>query len=419
MGVFSLMHLAFARSVLVASVLLLLGACSTSDETFKVGVLHSLSGTMADSEKPVAMATLMAIEEINASGGLLGKQIEPMLFDGQSNDLHFLRLAKKLLLEDDVNTVFGCWTSSCRKTLKPLFEQNDGLLVYPVQFEGIESSKNILYTGATASQQVMPALAWGLLNIGSRVMLVGSDYVFPRVANSIAKHQAGMLGGEIVDELYYILGDDVLRNLRQRVSDAKPDFILSTLNGSSNGEFFRILESLDDPIPVISTSISEEELDLGSLTLPVYVANSYFEQLSRVENRDFVARFREYVGDDVTVSAAVEAAYTGVFLWAHAVQQAHSFHTGDIISALPSLSIQGPSDKLVVALESHHVWRKFYLAKLDGVNGFNVIYTELDFLPPNPYPVFLSVRKWESFLNDLYTLWGDQWHAPLLVTGEG
>lgn len=419
MGVFSLMRIAFARSVLLASVLLFLGACNPAEETFKVGVLHSLSGTMADSEKPVAMATLMAIEEINADGGLLGKQIEPMLFDGQSNDLHFLRLAKRLLLEDDVNTVFGCWTSSCRKTLKPLFEQNDALLVYPVQFEGVESSRNILYTGATASQQVMPALAWGLRNIGPRVMLIGSDYVFPRVANSIAKHQAGMLSGEIVDELYYLMGDDVLRNLRQRVSDAKPDFIFSTLNGSSNSEFFRIMEWLDDPIPVIATSISEEELDVGNITMPVYVANSYFEHLNRVENRDFVARFHAYAGDDVAVSAAVEAAYAGVFLWAHAVEQAHSFHTGDIVDALPSLAIDGPSDKLVVALDSHHVWRKFYLAKLDGLNGFNVIYTELDFLPPNPYPVFLSVRKWESFLNDLYMQWGEQWQAPLLVTGEG
>lgn len=418
MGLFSFMGLAFTRVILVASALLLLGACNSSDDNFKVGVLHSLSGTMAESEKPVAMATLMAIEEINASGGLLGKQIEPMLFDGQSNDLHFLRLAKRLLLEDDVNTVFGCWTSSCRKTLKPLFEQNNGLLVYPVQFEGVENSRNILYTGATASQQVMPALAWGLRNIGPRVMLIGSDYVFPRVANSIAKYQAGMLDGEVVDELYYLMGDDVLLNLRQRVSDAKPDFIFSTLNGSSNSEFFRLLERLDDHVPVIATSISEEELDVGSITLPVYVANSYFEQLARVENRDFVARFHAYAGDDVVVSAAVEAAYAGVLLWAHAVEQAHSFNTLDIINALPSLAIDGPSDKLLVALDSHHVWRKFYLAKLDVANGFNIIHTEFDYLPPNPFPVFLSVRKWEGFLNDLYTQWGEQWQAPRLVAGE-
>ncbi len=418
MGGFSFKHRPFVRRLFFASVLLMLFACNTSDETIKVGVLHSLSGTMAPSEQPVAMATMMAIEEINASGGLLGKQIEPMLFDGQSNDEHFLRLAKRLLIDEGVDVVFGCWTSSCRKTLKPLFEQRDNLLVYPVQFEGVESSDNILYTGATASQQVMPALAWGLRNIGPRVMLVGSDYVFPHVANSIVKHQAGMLGGEIVDELYYILGDDVLRNLRQRVNDAKPDFILSTLNGSSNRQFFQLMSLEENPTPVIATSISEEDLDVGNIELPVYVANSYFEQFSRVDNRDFVARFHAYAGEDKRVSAAVEAAYSGVYLWAQAVEQAHSFHAGDVVGTLPAHSINGPADKLVVALDSNHVWRKFYLAKLDGNQALNVIYTAVDYLPPTPYPVFFSRRKWENYLNDLYVQWGEQWYAPILVTGD-
>jgi urea transport system substrate-binding protein len=403
------------RFTLLVVVLTLMSACDASHSTIKVGVLHSLTGTMADSEKPVAMATLMAIEEINRSGGLLGKQIEPLLYDGQSDDQQFFRLAKNLIQNDNVQTVFGCWTSSCRKTLKPLFEQNDTLLVYPVQFEGVEDSPNILYTGSTAAQQVMPALSWGLKNIGPKVMLVGSDYVFPRVANVIAKNQIRMLGGDVVDELYFLLGDERLQGFIDRMKAVKPDFIFSTLNGSSNREFFRLLSNAGVEISVIATSISESELEANAINFPVYVANSYFQSLANVENREFKERFKAYSGEDSVVSAAVEAAYAGVYLWAQAVRLQHSIQANDIINNLSSLSVAGPADRLVVAIDSNHVWRKFYLAKLEKSEGFKVIYTDSEYVPPNPYPVFLSKRRWHVFLEDLYLQWGEKWQASATV----
>ncbi|MEY3018946.1 MAG: hypothetical protein RL336_2081, partial [Pseudomonadota bacterium] len=204
-------------SVLVVSLVLSLMGCADQVSPIKVGVLHSLSGTMADSERPVAMATQMAIEEINAKGGVLGRPIEPMLFDGQSSDTQFYRLAETLLVNEGVTTVFGCWTSSCRKTVAPLFEQYGALLVYPVQFEGLENSPNILYTGSSASQQILPSVAWGMANLGKRVMLVGSDYIYPRVANSLAKYQVQMLQGEVVDEVYFNLGDNALSGLGESI----------------------------------------------------------------------------------------------------------------------------------------------------------------------------------------------------------
>ncbi|HSG59917.1 MAG TPA: transporter substrate-binding protein [Pseudomonadales bacterium] len=404
-----------ARLGIVLSVLLLIAACDPTNSTIKVGVLHSLTGTMAESEKPVAMATMMAIDEINRDGGLLGRQIEPILYDGQSDDKQFFRLAKTLIQEDNASTVFGCWTSSCRKTIKPLFEGSGRLLVYPVQFEGVEASPNILYTGSTAAQQVMPALAWGLKNIGPRVMLVGSDYVFPRIANVIASNQVTMLGGEVVDEVYFLLGDERLQGLLARVQAAKPDFIFSTLNGSSNREFYRLLASSNEQTAVIATSISESDLNIRHINFPVYVANSYFQSLPRVENRDFITRFKAFAGENMIVSAAVEAAYTGVYLWAHAVRLSNSFHTNDVIHNLTSLSVDGPADRLVVAIDTNHVWRKFYLAKLDNLAGFSVIYTDLEYIPPTPYPVFFSKRKWHQYLDDLYIQWGEKWQAVAMV----
>src|SRR6056300_1029020 len=180
--------------------LIFLTACSFENSTVQVGIVHSLTGTMAVSEEPVARATLMAIEEINSRGGVLGKQIEPLLYDGGSDDEQFFQITKKLLLESNVDTVFGCWTSSCRKTIKPLFEQYDKLLVYPVQYEGLERSSNILYTGATIAQQVFPALSWGLKTFGSRVLFIGSDYIYPHAANQQARLYINLLGGQVIDE---------------------------------------------------------------------------------------------------------------------------------------------------------------------------------------------------------------------------
>lgn len=386
--------------------------CQGNVETVNVGVMHSLSGTMADSERPVAMATLMAIEEINQAGGVLGYQIEPLLYDTQSDDQHAFRLAKKLLVDDQVNTVFGCWTSSCRKTIKPLFEQHDALLVYPVQFEGLEDSPNILYTGASASQQILPAISWGMSKLGHRVMFVGSDYIYPRVANRLARFKVEVGNGRVVDEVYFSLGDNDLQGLREKILDASPDFIFSTLNGSTNEAFFRVLETLPQAVAVVATSISEAEIHQQQTDIPLYVGHSYFEHLPGSVNQAFVKRFHAYAGENVVVSAAVVSAYTGVYLWAHAIEQSRSFHVGDVVSNLPSLSVAGVTDNVIVAIDSHYVWQRFYVAKFERDMGFNVIYTEQDLLPPNPYPPFLSKQRWESFLYSTYMEWGEQWQAP-------
>ena len=235
----------------------------SSGETVKVGILHSLSGTMAISEQTVINSELMAIDEINAAGGVLGKQIEPIVEDGASDWPTFAEKAEKLLTVDEVAAVFGGWTSACRKAMLPVFEGNNGLLFYPVQYEGLEASPNIFYTGATTNQQIIPALDYLKEQGITKVFLVGSDYVFPRTANKIIKAYAAENGMEIVGEEYMPLGDTNVSTIVSKIFDAQPDVVFNTLNGDSNVAFFKELAAkgnTPDQIQTISVSIAEEEV---------------------------------------------------------------------------------------------------------------------------------------------------------------
>ncbi len=392
----------------------MLSACSSEKPVYNVGILHSLTGTMAVSESPVVLATQMAIEEINAQGGLLGRQIQPIIYDGQSDENVFYRFANKLIREQNVSVVFGCWTSACRKTVKPLFETNNSLLVYPVHFEGLEQSKNILYVGATASQQVVPAMTWAREEFGQRVLMVGSDYVYPRLTHEIVHDQIELLGDEIVDELFYPLGDQTLSGLKERIVTSKPDFILSTLNGSSNFKFIEIMNELSI-YPVLATSISEEEFTGATPQFPMYVTNSYFESLPGTKNAQFVDAYRAYAGKDVIVSAAVEAAYNGVKLWAQAVKSANSFQIDDVKNVLPLLSIEGAVDSLYVDINGQLTWHKYYIAKFNNNGKLQLVKEGSDLLLPSSYPITRTKQEWNLFVDQLYQQWRNRWEATPVI----
>jgi len=253
----------------------------------KVGVLHSLSGTMAISEQSVADATHMAIDEINRAGGLLGRQIEAVGFDGASHWPTFAVGAKKLIVDERVDVVFGCWTSASRKTVKPIFEARDHLLFYPVQYEGLEQSANIIYTGSAPNQQILPAVKWSLENLGRRVYLAASDYVFPRAANTLIKQQLSMLGAEVVGEAYIPLGSSDVRGLIEGIEASGANLILNTINGDSNRAFFRQLANAGLKVPVMSFSIAEGELQAIGVDDLVghYAAWSYFQSLPSPSNQ--------------------------------------------------------------------------------------------------------------------------------------
>ncbi len=274
---------------------------SMSEPPIKVGILHSFSGTMAISETSVADATLLAIEEINERGGILGRKVEAVVVDGSSDWQTFAEQAERLITEEKVSVVFGCWTSASRRTVKPVFEKHNHLLFYPVQYEGLEESQNIIYTGAAPNQQIIPAVKWCFDNLGTKFFLVASDYVFPRSANAIIKDQLTALGGELAGEEYVLLGSSEVEEVIQNIIETQPDVILNTINGDSNVSFFRWLRKAGvtpDKIPTMSFSIAEDELrTLGAEDMiGDYACWNYFQSIDTKANNDFVRRFKEKYG---------------------------------------------------------------------------------------------------------------------------
>lgn len=383
----------------------------------KVGILHSLTGTMAISEKPVVDSTLMAIEEINQQGGILGRMVEPVVVDGRSDWSTFAEEAERLIVEEKVSVVFGCWTSASRKTVKPVFEKHDHLLFYPVQYEGLEQSKNIIYTGAAPNQQIIPAIKWCFDNLGSRFFLVGSDYVFPRTANEIIKDILTVLEGEVVGEEYILLGSDDVDEVVQKIIETQPDVILNTINGDSNIYFFRKLSDAgitSAKIPTMSFSIAEDELRVLGAEHMVgnYASWNYFQSLEIDENREFVQRFKERYGRHRVTDDPMEAGYFGVKLWAQAVREAGTDDVSKVRKAVKNQSYSAPEGMVYVDTENNHVWKTVRIGIIREDGQFDIVWSSEKPVRPIPYPAYRSKSQWDKFLQDLYEGWGNKWANP-------
>ena len=371
---------------------LALGLLITSyQRPIKVGILHSLTGTMAISETAVVDAALMAIDEINAAGGLLGRQILPLVVDGASDPLVFAREAERLIQKEAVSTIFGCWTSACRRTLRPVIEANDHLLFYPVQYEGLEQSPNIVYLGAAPNQQIVPAVEWVLRTGRKRLFLVGSDYVFPRVANAIIRDYVGKWRGEIVAERYLLLGSDEASDIVAEIVARRPDAILNTINGDSNPAFFRALRAAGitpEDIPTISFSISENELASFDADLMAgdIASWTYFQSLDEEHNRTFVADFKARYGDDRVIGDPMVAAYEGIHLWALAVAAAGSAEVDEIRAKVGHRGFLGPGGIVYVDAENQHVWKKVRIGRIRGDGQFDIVWSSEIPIRPEPYP---------------------------------
>jgi urea transport system substrate-binding protein len=397
----------------------LLGArrFKTSSVPVKVGVLHSLTGTMALSERSVRDAALLAIDEVNEAGGVLDRTVEAVVADGQSDWPTFAREAERLIKREQVCTVFGCWTSASRKTVKPIFEEHDHLLIYPVQYEGIEQSPNIVYTGAAPNQQIIPAVAWSFENIGRRFFLVGSDYVFPRTAGAIIRDHVAAVGGEIAGEEYLLLGSTDVEALVQAIVKAKPDMILNSINGDTNIAFFRALRAAGvspSSIPTMSFSIAEEELRvIGAAQLAGdYATWNYFQRLPSDRNRQFVERFRKRFGSERVTDDPIEAAYFGVHLWAQAVKEAGTTETPAIRRAMRRQSYAAPEGVVHVDPENQHTWKSVRVGRIGQDGQFSIVWSSEKPVRPVPYPVHRRRNEWEAFLDDLYQRWGQRWANP-------
>jgi urea transport system substrate-binding protein len=372
----------------------------SNGDTIKVGILHSLSGTMAISETTVVDAEKLAIKEINESGGVLGKQIEVIVEDGNSDWPTFAEKAAKLIDQDEVATVFGCWTSASRKAVLDVFESKDHMLWYPVQYEGQECSKNIFYTGAAPNQQIEPAVDWLLENKGTQFFLVGSDYVFPRTANTIIKEQLKAKDGELVGEDYLPLGDTEVTPIITKIQAALPDggVIFNSLNGDSNVAFFKQLQGAGltpDKYPVMSVSVAEEEVrQIGPEFLEGhYAAWNYFQTVETPENEKWVADFKAEYGEDRVTNDPMEAAYIMVYLWKQAVEKAE---TADDLEKVRAAAIgqefDAPEGKVTMNA-NHHISKTVRIGEIRADGMFDIVWSTDGPVDPLPWNQFVPETK--------------------------
>jgi urea transport system substrate-binding protein len=367
----------------------------------KVGILHSLSGTMAISEKSLVDAEQLAIEEINKTGGVLGKQIIPIIEDGASDWPTFSEKAQKLIDQDKVATVFGCWTSASRRAVLEIFETKKHLLWYPVAYEGQECSQNVFYTGAVPNQQIEPSVDWLLKTYpGKSFFLVGSDYVFPRTVNSVIKAQLAAKGGKVVGEEYVPLGSTEVSSLIAKIKKALPQggIIYNSLNGDTNVAFFIQLHAAGmspDKYPSMSVNIAEEEVRaIGTKYLKGHFAAwNYFQTVDNPANRKFVAAFKAKYGESRVVNDPMEAAYTMVYLWKMAVEKAKTYKDlKKVRVAAVGLSFMAPNGRVVMN-GNHHISKIVRIGKVRKDGLFEIVNSTSAPVFPLPWNQYIAATK--------------------------
>ncbi|MCM8610540.1 urea ABC transporter substrate-binding protein [Accumulibacter sp.] len=380
-------------------------------ETIKVGVLHSLSGTMAISETALKETVLMAIAEINSKGGVLGKKLEPVVVDPASNWPLFAEKARQLLSKDKVAVVFGCWTSVSRKSVLPVFKELNGLLFYPVQYEGEELEYNVFYTGAAPNQQAIPAVEYLMSKDGGeakRFVLLGTDYVYPRTTNKILRaflKSKGVADADIMEEYTPFGHSDyqtIIAKIKKFSSEGKKTAVVSTINGDSNVPFYKELGNAGikaTEVPVVAFSVGEEELR-GVDTKPLvgHLASwNYFMSLKNPQNEQFTKMYRAWAvkqklpnADRAVTNDPMEATYIGVNMWKQAVEKAKSTDVDKVIAAMAGQTFKAPSGFTIKMDETnHHLHKPVFIGEIKADGQFTVVWK-------TPGPV--RAQPWSPFI---------------------
>ena len=367
---------------------------AVSDKEVTVGILHSVTGTMAISETGSVQAEKLAIEQINAMGGVLGRQIKYIQEDGASDWPTFAEKSKKLLVNDKVAAVFGCWTSASRKAVLPIFEQYNGMLYYPTFYEGLEQSPNVIYTGQEATQQIIAGIDWVVKEKGAKKFyLLGSDYIWPRTSNKIARKHIEKLGLKVVGEEYYPLGHTQFNSVINKIKLKRPDVIYAIVVGGSNVAFYKQLKAagidLTKEKPLLLTiSVTEDEiLGIGGENIEgAYAAMKYFQSLDIPSNKEFVKAFKAKWGDDIVIGDVTQAAYLGPWLWKAAVEKAGSFDIDKVRAASPGIELTTAPEGYVRIHKNHHLWSKTRVGLAQTNGQYKVVYESPDLIEPDPFP---------------------------------
>ncbi|MGH3387760.1 MAG: urea ABC transporter substrate-binding protein [Actinomadura sp.] len=404
------------RAGLVA--MLCLAGCAGGQEPapIRLGVLHSLTGPYAFSEKGLVDGAVLAIEEINRAGGVLGREIEPVFADGQSDSAAFAREAERLLATSGVSAIVGCWSSADRKTVIPIVERHRSLMFYAPAYEGLEQSPNVIYTGGTPNQQTIPAVKWFLDNRGRRFFLVGSDSVWARAEHAIIKEALTLLGGTVAGEAYVPLDVHDTSAVVERIAAAEPDVIVNSLSHGIVGFFQRLRAAGVDPArtPTFSLAVGE---DLLRGLYPEEVAGSYavwpyFQSIDTPANRAFTARFRARYGAHRRTDDQINNSYLAVRLWAKAVEAAGTDDPVAVHEAARHLSIDAPEGRIWVDEFTHHLWRKVRIGQIRQDRQFEIVWTSEVVVRPVPYPFYRTRKAWTALEQDLYRGWGNRWFRP-------
>lgn len=367
---------------------------AVTDDTVTVGILHSLTGTMAISETGAQEAEKLAIKQINDMGGILGRQIKIIQEDGASDWPTFAEKSRKLLVKDKVAAVFGCWTSASRKAVLPVFEKENGLLYYPTFYEGLEQSKNVIYTGQEATQQIIDGLNWVAKEKGAKTFyLIGSDYIWPRTSMKIArKHIENVLGGKVVGEEYKPLGNTQFGSVINKIRLKKPDVIYAAVVGGSNVAWFKQLKAAGITAKkqtLLTISVTEDEvLGIGGENLEgFYSIMKYFQSQDNPNNKAFVAAFKEMWGEDSVIGDVTQAAYLGPWLWKAAVEKAGSFDVDKVVavSETGEIELTTAPEGYVRLHPNHHLWSVARVGKWNKDGQAEVVY-ESELIEPDPFP---------------------------------
>ena len=363
---------------------------SLAADTVKLGLLHSLTGTIAIAEAALVEAEKMAIDEINAAGGVMGRLIEPIIEDGASDWPTFAEKTKKLLQRDKVVAIIGCYTSASRKAVLPVLHQSHGLLYYPTYYEGQEQDKSVIYTSQEATQSVISAIEWIAKQQGKTFFLVGSDYIYPRTCNKIAKPTIARVGGSVVGEEYAPLGHTEFSSIISKIRAAKPDWIYSTVVGGSNVAFYKQLKAagLDgSQQKLLSTVVSENEIDgIGKENaVGYYACMGYFQSLKNPQNERFVKAIKAKYGQNRVVGDPMECAYNAVYLWKLAAEKAKSFDVDKVIAASAGIEFDAPEGKIRIHASNQHIAKKVRIGRARSDGQFDIVY-ESGVVEPNPFP---------------------------------
>ena len=389
----------FLKMTALSSLMALSGLASVSAlaaDTIKVGILHSLSGTMAISETALKETALMTIDEINKAGGVMGKKLEPVVVDPASNWPLFAEKSRQLLSKDKVDVVFGCWTSVSRKSVLPVFKELNGLLFYPVQYEGEELEKNVFYTGSAPNQQAIPAVEYLMSKDGGsakRWVLLGTDYVYPRTTNKILRaflHSKGVKDADIMEEYTPFGHSDyqtIIAKIKKFAGEGKKTAVVSTINGDSNVPFYKELGNAGlkaTDVPVVAFSVGEEELR-GVDTKPLVghlAAWNYFQSIKNPENAKFIKMYRDWAkkqklpnADSVVTNDPMEATYIGIHMWKQAVEKAKSTDVDKVIAAMGGQTFKAPSGFVAKMDEkNHHLHKPVFIGEVKADGQFNVVW---------------------------------------------